>query len=183
MNLNLENKIAVVTGASRGIGKAIKESLEREGARVYSLSRSEELPMFPADLSTMHGIYVSRAFINRLKPNILINNVGGGGRAPDLLESYEQVYNINVRPMLHLTHEALQTGRLKRVVTISSIPYVGVALSEILTTAVLKFNAFMVTFPYAQPVWFRFLWVIIPFEILLLVAKFFFGNRLPAHIS
>ena len=38
----LENKIAIVTGASRGIGRAIAETLVREGARVVICGRKQE---------------------------------------------------------------------------------------------------------------------------------------------
>lgn len=39
---NLENKVAIVTGASRGIGKSIAEELARAGAKIICVSRSEE---------------------------------------------------------------------------------------------------------------------------------------------
>jgi len=69
------------------------------------------------------------------------------------------------------------------VVTISSLPYVGTDLSNILDQIVLIWNAFMVTFPYAQTIWTIFLTVILPFEILLLVAKVILGSRVPAHTT
>jgi NAD(P)-dependent dehydrogenase (short-subunit alcohol dehydrogenase family) len=40
MDLNLKDKIAVVTGASKGIGLAIVKALAREGARVFAGSRT-----------------------------------------------------------------------------------------------------------------------------------------------
>lgn len=41
MNANLEGKVAVITGASRGIGKSIAERLSAEGMRLVLAARSE----------------------------------------------------------------------------------------------------------------------------------------------
>ena len=42
MNLNLENKLALVTASSGGIGRAIAQSLAGEGARVIINGLSEK---------------------------------------------------------------------------------------------------------------------------------------------
>jgi len=42
MNLALDDKVAIITGASRGIGRAIAETLASEGMRVTLVARSRE---------------------------------------------------------------------------------------------------------------------------------------------
>ena len=42
MNLNLENKLALVTGSTTGIGFAIAQALAAEGARVIVNGRTEK---------------------------------------------------------------------------------------------------------------------------------------------
>ena len=47
--MKLENQVAIVTGAGRGIGHAIALRLAREGARVASVSRTAENAKKTAD--------------------------------------------------------------------------------------------------------------------------------------
>lgn len=67
------------------------------------------------------------------------------------------------------------------VVAIADIPYVGSFLSSTLIQMIQVWNAFLITFPYAVTGWHIFLWVILPFEVLLLVMKFFLGHHVPTH--
>ena len=42
MDLHLDGQVAVVTGASRGLGAAITRALSAEGVRVVAVARSRE---------------------------------------------------------------------------------------------------------------------------------------------
>ena len=84
MELGLNGKLAVVTGASRGIGAAVTNALEAEGARVIGGSRSGPVEV---DLSTPDGPrqLVERAVADLGGLDILVNNVGHGEVRPDPL--------------------------------------------------------------------------------------------------
>ena len=70
MNLGIEGRVAVVTGASRGIGAATAELLETEGARVVRVSRSEGIDVTAPDAA---GRIAQRA---PGPVDILVNNAG-----------------------------------------------------------------------------------------------------------
>jgi len=68
------------------------------------------------------------------------------------------------------------------IVSISTIPVVGPAAYDTLSYIMGKWNAVMDTLPYLHEVWTVFILVIIPFEIALMVGKFFLGSRMPADV-
>jgi len=74
------------------------------------------------------------------------------------------------------------TGFIPKV-TIASIPYAGSFMASTLTTVVGVWNSFLDTFPYAIVAWHMFLFVILPFEVIMLVMKFFLGHRTPSHFN
>lgn len=99
MELRLAGKIAVVTGASKGIGLAVAASLAREGVQVVagarsvtpdltSLSEQYGVEAVTVDLATPHGPadLVHRAVERHGGVDILINNVGAGSARSSFLE-------------------------------------------------------------------------------------------------
>jgi 3-oxoacyl-[acyl-carrier protein] reductase len=109
MELGLEGRVALVMGASKGIGRAIAGALAREGARVAICSRSlgnleeaageigERATVFVADASDTERLAALPGEVEAaLGPvEILITNTGGpppGGALDHEVEEWEQAY-------------------------------------------------------------------------------------------
>ena len=126
MNLNLDNKKVLITGASRGIGLAVAESFLQEDAKTCLVSRgSKALFENEKKLQDIYGLENSFAckcdctnieslnsLKNRVKDkwgslDIIIVNVGDGRSVPDALpddEQWQKTWNSNFE-------SALQTAR------------------------------------------------------------------------
>lgn len=150
MAYDFSNKVAVVTGASRGLGEATARTLAADGARLVLVARSKEkleslavsLPHDPiaieADLAKPDSAEtLAKSILERTdRVDVLVNNAGVGGRQKmgevraDLLD---YILDINVRNLILLTSEltpALKESR-GNVVNISSISAYTGALGQI----------------------------------------------------
>ena len=106
MKFDLNNKNAIVTGGSSGIGKAIAETLNSQGADVYVLDLNESKSNTLKGISTIktditNSIKLKEVF-NKLpdKINILINNAGIGlvGNIEQTNEKdFDNLYNVNIK--------------------------------------------------------------------------------------
>jgi len=67
------------------------------------------------------------------------------------------------------------------VVSISTIPVIGPTVASWLLYTVKLYNGLISTFPYAQVAFQVLIYVIIPFELLMLLGKFLLGHRLPIN--
>lgn len=130
----LEGQLALVTGASRGIGRSIAIRLAKEGAYVlvhygqrqeeadqvvqYITSHGGQAQAIRADLSTLDGIHVLFAKVDEIvqeygregRLDILVNNAGIGqilGLEEMTEESFEEVMSINVKAPLFVTQQAV----------------------------------------------------------------------------
>ena len=121
MDLSLTDKVAVVTGANKGIGLAITKALLAEGALVVAGSRStenldglERVTAMAVDLMAPDGParLVQRAIDEHGRLDVLVNNVGAvrirvDGFLPPSDEEFEWALNMNFFTGLRATRAAL----------------------------------------------------------------------------
>jgi NAD(P)-dependent dehydrogenase (short-subunit alcohol dehydrogenase family) len=87
MDLGLKDKVAIVTGASRGIGRAIAEELSAEGMTLVLAARSES-PQLPNSIAMTIDLrepdapaaLVARAIQHFGQLDLLVNNAGATQR-------------------------------------------------------------------------------------------------------
>ena len=153
----LFDRIAIVTGASRGIGRACALALAREGAKVvvnYHLEKEKasevvkeieklggEAFAFQADVGDRDAIekMVGQALETFGTIDILVNNAGVMMRENPLLEfkeeEYDSMWRVNVKGVLNCT-KAVMSRMIKqhygKIVNIASIGGLGTATSSML---------------------------------------------------
>lgn len=128
MSQKLQNKIALVTGGSTGIGLATAQEFIKQGAHVYITGRRQaELDAAVAKLgpnaTAVQGDITKLADLDRLyaqiekekgKLDILFANAGGGGfaRLGDITEAqFDKEFSINVKGTLFTVQKALPVLR------------------------------------------------------------------------
>jgi len=126
--MDLQNKIALITGASRGIGQNISYSLAEKGVHAIITARTEskllevkknitlkggKVTSIPADLSKESDILNLFDVINKKfgKLEILVNNAAVGifGKLVDFpIEDFDKIINVNLRAVYLCCQQALK---------------------------------------------------------------------------
>lgn len=144
MSISLKNKIAVITGAGKGIGRAIAEALAKEGVHLGLIARTAaDLEALAGNLTKQYGIKAvgatadvsvqseaeaAYAAISQElgTADILINNAGIArfGNLLDMApEEWKRVVDVNLMGTYHMLRTVLP-GMVKRssgdVINISS---------------------------------------------------------------
>lgn len=132
--MNLKDKIAVVTGASSGLGAAMATALVRKGAVVYGLARNEQalekiketlqgnFHPIKMDITNESNLkkWVQDTFSVAHSPDILINNAGiGGFKKIDEVETAEWVrmMDTNLNGMFYVTAQLVPLMKQKKTHT------------------------------------------------------------------
>jgi NAD(P)-dependent dehydrogenase (short-subunit alcohol dehydrogenase family) len=153
---SIQDKVALITGGSRGIGLMIARGFVEAGARVYISSRKaavcEEVAAelskvgtcvaLPADVSTESE---ARRLAEELgaresELHILVNNAGANWAAPYAEypdTAWDKVLALNVKAVFHLTRaltpqleRASRPGDPARVINVGSVDGISVPLLE-----------------------------------------------------
>ena len=154
MNLGIDGKVALVLGASKGIGLGVATALAREGARVAISSRDEtalaeaaakvegETVVFAADTDDLDRMAsVPAEVADELGPvEILVANTGGpppGGALDHSREEWEAAYRSLVlapRALVEAVIPGMRERGWGRIVNVASSsvrePIPGLALSN-----------------------------------------------------
>jgi 3-oxoacyl-[acyl-carrier protein] reductase len=151
MNLGIKGKLALVTGAGRGLGEGICRSLAKEGVRILATSRTasdlerlvEDLGgsnaghlALPLDIARVNGPSELIDFVrqHKLQPEIIVNNVGGNlGFIDPLgpLDEWQKVMRLNIEVALEINRafipqmQAAKWGRICHVSSISALENQG----------------------------------------------------------
>jgi 3-oxoacyl-[acyl-carrier protein] reductase len=154
MDLGIEGKVALVLGASKGIGRGIAAALAREGARVAIASRSAEalereaeeiegeVRAFPGDTEDLERMReLPGEIAEAMGPvDILVTNTGGppgGGALGNTLEEWDAAFRSLVlapRVLLEMVVPGMRERGWGRIVNVSSSsirePIAGLTLSN-----------------------------------------------------
>ncbi len=128
MDLGLKGKVAVVTGASRGLGKAIATQLAAEGCRLVICARGEEvLSSAREEITQLYDVPVLAQATDLTVPGqpqelieaavseygtvqLLVNNAGGNrrGKFADLSDQdWEDILTLNLKMHLRASRAAI----------------------------------------------------------------------------
>ncbi len=134
--MNTQGSVALVTGASSGIGKATAERLATAGYKVYGTSRrgaqtgQRSFAMLPLDVTSDESVEVAVGELMRLEGRIdlLVNNAGFGvapaAAEESSIEQARSIFETNFFGIIRMTRAVLPHMREQgggRIINIGSV--------------------------------------------------------------
>ncbi|HEY4979884.1 MAG TPA: SDR family oxidoreductase [Candidatus Acidoferrum sp.] len=143
--MGLQNRVALVTGGSRGIGKGIALRLARDGARVAIAYRSNkgaaqlalrQMQALGADCLAVEtdishagrAEQLVKTIVDRYgRIDVLVNNVGDfkwGTLAESSIEDWESIFNSNLMTVMQMSRAVLapmRKGRWGRIINLGAV--------------------------------------------------------------
>jgi short-subunit dehydrogenase len=127
--------VAIVTGASSGIGRATAKALQNAGFRVFGTSRhaaaerSDDVTMLTCDVTddTSAAKLVDEVLAKAGRIDLLVNNAGVGlfgGAEESSLAQAQALFDVNVFGVLRVTNAVLPAMRHQgsgRIINLSSV--------------------------------------------------------------
>lgn len=143
MNLDIKNKVAIVTGSSKGMGLAICEAMLKEGVKVMMVSRNEkalmelklrfsnqkfEVDYYAGDVSSpdLHEKVIEKTLNRWGSIHILINNAGGPPMGSFLEQndsSWAEAFQTNLMSVIRFSKAVtphMKKNKWGRIVSITS---------------------------------------------------------------
>jgi NAD(P)-dependent dehydrogenase (short-subunit alcohol dehydrogenase family) len=132
----VERKIAIVTGASSGIGQATAERLAASGYKVYGTSRRgapsgrQSFEMLPLDVTSDSSVEAAVAQVVRAEGHIdlLVNNAGFGvapaGAEESSMDQARSIFDTNFFGIVRMTRAVVPHMRRRgsgRIINIGSV--------------------------------------------------------------
>src|SRR2546430_9603982 len=134
--MKLKKSIALVTGASSGIGKATAERLATAGYKVYGTSRrgaqsgQRSFAMLPLDVTSDESVEAAVRELSRREGRIdlLVNNAGfgvaPGGAEESSIEQARSIFETNFFGLVRMTRAVvphMRRQRSGRIINIGSV--------------------------------------------------------------
>jgi NAD(P)-dependent dehydrogenase (short-subunit alcohol dehydrogenase family) len=134
--MNMQNKVALVTGASSGIGEATAQRLSKAGYKVYGTSRrggqaaQQLFEMLPLDVTRDESVEAAvRQLIQREgRIDLLVNNAGFGvapaGAEESSIEQARSIFDTNFFGLVRMTRAVVPHMRKQgggRIINIGSV--------------------------------------------------------------
>lgn len=169
MNYNINNRVAIIGGASKGLGKACAISLAKEGVNLVLCSRNEdnlrklevylkslypniEILCLPTDMSLERDneLIVSKTICKFGQIDILINNSGGpkpGSFFELTLDDWDEAYNSVLKYTIRMINKCIphmKKNHWGRIINITSLsvkePSPNLLLSNVFRTGIISMS-------------------------------------------